>query len=163
MTESMQGRLHTPPTMLAFILAGNARFTLKSTKTETRFTYKVKRAKEIEGIPTPFFVSLLTGSNNDVDYTFVGTLFPRTTDDSLYDFVFNKKCHSVKRDAKSIMAFEWFFGKIQADMPPPDLEVWHEGRCGACGRTLTVPSSIEKGIGPECELKMRMMDELENW
>jgi hypothetical protein len=30
------------------------------------------------------------------------------------------------------------------------LEVWHEGRCGRCGRALTVPESVERGIGPEC-------------
>jgi hypothetical protein len=28
--------------------------------------------------------------------------------------------------------------------------VWHEGRCGRCGRKLTVPESIESGFGPEC-------------
>ena len=27
---------------------------------------------------------------------------------------------------------------------------WHEGRCGRCGRKLTVPESIEAGYGPEC-------------
>jgi hypothetical protein len=30
------------------------------------------------------------------------------------------------------------------------VEVWHEGTCGKCGRALTVPSSIENGLGPEC-------------
>jgi hypothetical protein len=38
-------------------------------------------------------------------------------------------------------------GKTPAEV---DLEVWHEGRCGACGRRLTVPESIERGLGPEC-------------
>jgi hypothetical protein len=33
-------------------------------------------------------------------------------------------------------------------------KVHHEGRCGRCGRTLTVPESIESGIGPECAKKM---------
>jgi hypothetical protein len=31
-----------------------------------------------------------------------------------------------------------------------NFEVWHEGKCGKCGRALTVPSSILTGIGPEC-------------
>jgi hypothetical protein len=26
----------------------------------------------------------------------------------------------------------------------------HAGKCGRCGRKLTVPQSIETGIGPEC-------------
>jgi hypothetical protein len=32
------------------------------------------------------------------------------------------------------------------------LEFWHEGRCGRCGRRLTVPDSIASGYGPECVL-----------
>jgi len=28
--------------------------------------------------------------------------------------------------------------------------VFHEGACGRCGRTLTVPESIASGFGPEC-------------
>jgi hypothetical protein len=31
------------------------------------------------------------------------------------------------------------------------MELWHEGRCGKCGRALTVPESIESGLGPVCE------------
>ena len=33
---------------------------------------------------------------------------------------------------------------------PPALEVWHEGRCGRCGRKLTTPQSVETGFGPVC-------------
>jgi predicted metal-dependent hydrolase len=37
----------------------------------------------------------------------------------------------------------------------PGFNVHHEGKCGRCGRLLTVPSSIESGIGPECSKIMR--------
>ena len=33
---------------------------------------------------------------------------------------------------------------------PKTVEVWHEGICGRCGRKLTVPESVERGLGPEC-------------
>jgi hypothetical protein len=33
-------------------------------------------------------------------------------------------------------------------------EVYHEGRCGRCNRKLTVPESIETGLGPECASKL---------
>lgn len=42
-----------------------------------------------------------------------------------------------------------WFGKT-AGQDLPECEVWHEGRCGRCGRKLTVPESIETGIGPDC-------------
>ena len=34
------------------------------------------------------------------------------------------------------------------------VEIWHEGKCGKCGRPLTVPSSIENGLGPSCLKKL---------
>lgn len=38
-----------------------------------------------------------------------------------------------------------------AGSPMPDgLEAHEESRCGRCGRQLTDPVSIERGIGPEC-------------
>jgi hypothetical protein len=33
---------------------------------------------------------------------------------------------------------------------PGDWSIMHAGTCGACGRALTAPESIERGIGPEC-------------
>ena len=33
---------------------------------------------------------------------------------------------------------------------PAGLEAFEESRCGCCGRALTDPVSIERGIGPEC-------------
>lgn len=34
------------------------------------------------------------------------------------------------------------------------MEVYHEGICGCCGRKLTHPDSIERGVGPSCFRKM---------
>lgn len=125
-----------------FILAGNATFTLTSAKTGTRFTYKIK-AKEVEGGKTLHFVSVLTGQDNEADYTFLGTIFEGR------EFRHSKKSH-IGVDAPSAKAFAWSFGRIMADSLGADATVHHEGRCGRCGRKLTVPDSIELGLGPEC-------------
>jgi hypothetical protein len=47
-------------------------------------------------------------------------------------------------------ATEWELGRDQY----PNVEVYHEGYCGRCGRTLTDPQSIERGFGPECAKKV---------
>lgn len=120
-----------------FALAGNATFTIVSKKTGTRFTYRVRQA-ETGGA---HFVSVLTGADNESDYAFLGTIFPRG--------FFHGKKSRIGADAPSAKAFAWFWrhvvqGKVDG------CEVWHEGKCGRCGRKLTVPESIETGLGPEC-------------
>ena len=48
-------------------------------------------------------------------------------------------------------AFEWLWRMLKSAKPlPPTFEFWHEGRCGKCGKKLTTPESIERGLGPEC-------------
>lgn len=129
-----------------FALAGNATLTLESLNTGAHFTYKVRQAKDKEtGEPTPgvFFVSLLNGQDNESDYMYLGLIRNGS-------FGLTKGSRAGK-EAASVRAFEFFFRSITLH---PQLVVRHEGRCGRCGRTLTVPESIDAGIGPECATKM---------
>lgn len=131
---------------LKFALAGNARLTLVSVKTGTRFTFRIK-AKDVKGgeaAKPPWFVALLNGRENDSDYTFLGTIFDdRTT------YRHGRKS-TVSPEAPSAKGFAWAWSFLAKGELPPGCEVWHEGRCGRCGRALTVPESIAMGLGPEC-------------
>jgi hypothetical protein len=122
-----------------FALAGNATFTVTSRKTGTRFTFKVRQLSET----APHFVSLMNGPDNESSYCFLGSIFNG-------DKYFHGKKSRVTPDAPSAKAFAWLW----AHRNDPDLtekvEIHHEGRCCRCGRKLTVPESIESGIGPEC-------------
>jgi hypothetical protein len=138
----MRGQL-APGTRSWYVLAGNAIITLQSVKTETRFTYKV-RIKETKGKPSVHFVKVLTGPDNNSSYTYLGTRF------SDGDFRVTRKS-KISPSAPSALAFSWF----NTHMESKAVTVWHEGRCGCCGRRLTVPESIASGIGPICEAKMR--------
>ena len=51
-----------------FVLGGNALVTLESGKTGVRYTFKVRKPDEDK----PYFVSMLTGSDNDSDYNYIG-------------------------------------------------------------------------------------------
>ncbi len=132
-----------------FMLLGNARITLLNTDTGTRFTYRVrlanKRRGDPEGTPRPWFVSVLTGSNNENDYQFFGTIFP----DSM-EFKYSFRA-SIGRDAKSVQVFAWVWENI--DSLPSNVQSWHEGKCGMCAKPLTDPESIARGIGPICAAK----------
>lgn len=126
-----------------FVYAGNAIFTLRSAKTGNRFTYKVtaKKGGDIS------FVGLLTGPNNDRDYSYLG-LLSHDTGDRLMGVGKGKSCASP--DAPSAKAFQYLLDYLWKRNDGKSLEIWHEGRCGRCGRKLTVPESVAAGLGPEC-------------
>jgi hypothetical protein len=125
---------------LQFILAGNALFTVQNTDTGNRFTFKVRKPDDTK----PHFVSVLTGSDNESSYSFLGTVFD--------------PCHyrhgrrsRISEDAPSARAFDWLFRQLSNGRPlPPQVRVCHCGKCGRCGKTLTVPESVDSGFGPEC-------------
>jgi hypothetical protein len=56
--------------LVQFITAGNALFTLENTATGNRFTFRVRQP----GDDKPHFVSAHTRSDNESDYTFLGTI-----------------------------------------------------------------------------------------
>lgn len=120
---------------LKFIFAGNSIATLVNTKTGNRFTFKVKGKKD----SNLFFVSVLT---NPDSYTYIGTVING-------QFKHGKKS-KITKDAQSVRVFDYVFNNLVSNSLPDFIEVWHEGRCGKCGRNLTVPVSIASGLGPEC-------------
>lgn len=132
--------MFTDPTATRqFVQAGNARLTIVSKKTGTRFTYRIRRPADDK----PWFVQVLTGSDNENSYTFFGTIF---TNGELR----HSRKSSIGETAPSVVAFTWFWAHLLKGNLPEGIEVHHEGRCGRCGRALTVPESIESGFGPEC-------------
>jgi hypothetical protein len=141
------------PAMLAYALAGDARFTLVSKKTGVRFTYRICLADDGK----VHFVKVLTGSDNETSYSYAAML----KDGKLIQ----TKKSTVAATAPSYLGIDWFLRLAQrasaAALAKPlreqfaktvdnSVEFWHSGRCGRCGRTLTVPESVAHGIGPEC-------------
>jgi hypothetical protein len=148
-------KLTGPAEAAQFILAGNATVTLRSMKTNLRFTYQIRQPKpKDDGRPTDTvrFVGLLSGPANETDYAYLGVL---TLGPSGWSFRRTAKSR-ISEDAPGHVAFAFFAKSLFAAQPSlhPMMEVWHEGRCGRCGRKLTVPESIANGIGPECAAKV---------
>lgn len=120
-----------------FMLAGNATLTFVSKRTGTRYTYKVRKPEK----DSPHFVKVLIGSNNESDYMFIGTIFDGKT---------FRPGRNSNPEAKNIKAFSWVWKRLIAGQFPCEVEIYHEGRCGCCGRKLTTPESITSGFGPKC-------------
>jgi hypothetical protein len=147
----MTHRYTDPAAARAFALGGNATFTIVSVQTGTRFTYKVRASEDSSSTGAAparagvFFVSLLTGDNNETNYSYLG-IIPK---DDPMTFRLTAKSRAGA-EAASVKAFTWFWRQLSSGRLPANVECWHEGSCGRCGRKLTVPSSIESGFGPEC-------------
>jgi hypothetical protein len=160
--DSFNGKLTGRDSILRFVRAGNATLTIVSRVTGTRFTYKFQRPKEWEPSPqrhvAPVFCKVMTGSDNEADFEFVGTMWPE--DNALPDgpqVYRHGRSARIGLSAPSVRALVWFLRTALHPLRSDALEqceVWHEGRCGRCGRKLTVPASVASGYGPECEGKM---------
>lgn len=141
-----------------FLTAGRAVFTLQvpaafaeANGTAAHYTFKVKFKKGANGFRDTFFVSLLTGPNNTEDFTYIGILTEsgdfRTTGKSAI------KPDSMVAQLFARLARRVFDGTAEV-IEAAGFKLHHEGACGRCGRVLTVPESVETGIGPECARKM---------
>jgi len=131
-----------------FLVGGHAVATFESRKTGARFTYKIRRADPEPGDTRepPYFVSVLIGPNNESDYQYLGCIFQKKS------YSHGRKS-KIAPDAPSAVAFGWAWGHLSAGRMPPNMTVWHEGRCGRCGRRLTTPESVASGFGPVCMTK----------
>lgn len=123
-----------------FITAGKATFTVHNDKGE-HYTYRITKKEYSWGFL--FFIGLLTGPDNESSYTYMGALR-------------DNKCGITKASKMSptslpVQVFNWAMSVIAKGKTVPEgYGILHEGHCGRCGRTLTTPESIERGIGPEC-------------
>ena len=128
-----------------FVLSGKSLFTLFNKETGNYFTFKVTKIKEEKKSSAAdiWFVSYFSGTENDADssYTFFGTIFDNGV------FRLSKKKDHLK-DKQAVKVFTWFW-ELKESLPD-QVKVFHEGRCGRCGRPLTTPKSIMSGYGPSC-------------
>lgn len=136
-----------------FILAGDAIFTIEIPEKfrndgKSHYTFKIEHVEKNERFPESWFAKTLVGPDNSTDYAYLGMLDSftgqvRTTTKSK----FAPDCHRL-RVLNRILARVWC--DDHAAYETHGFETHHEGKCGRCGRRLTVPESIETGIGPEC-------------
>jgi hypothetical protein len=133
---------------LKFMRAGKAIMTIESKKTQKHFTFRFKTPKNVnEDTPIkdiPIWVSVLTNSDNETGYEFIGTIFG--------DKYFHSKKSRISTEALSVVSFNyWFKGLVTNNANRLNmLALYHAGHCMRCGRKLTTPESIELGVGPVC-------------
>ena len=121
-----------------FIHAGNSRFTVNNTETNNRYTFNIKQSDD----KNVWFIRLLTSPNR---YTYIGII-----NRSMEALV--TKTSKFSQDSTPIQVMNWLLKHCRSQIPlPPQVNFYHEGKCGKCGRSLTTPESIESGYGPVCK------------
>lgn len=137
----------------AFLTAGEAVFTVETpadiaAKHYPHVTYKIEKVEATERWPEAYFVKVLAGPDNENDFIYVGKLN-----------TFTGQCERTAKSSLPATSFRFrllnrvlcrLWGDDGAAIESAGYKVRHEGKCGRCGRRLTVPASIESGIGPEC-------------
>lgn len=141
--DLFEAAITDPKDAMRFIYAGNALFTIVSRKTGTRFTFKVSAARGERDKSKMRFVKVLNGPDNTSSYLYLG--YVKTS--QLGVMIAGNK---GRPDADSYKAFTWIIKQLAAGKMPETVEFLHAGKCGCCGRTLTVPKSIKSGLGPIC-------------
>jgi len=132
-------QIHSAADAKAFILGGNAVFTLVSLVTGNRKTFRVRKSDS-----DVHFVEILTGPDNTSDYTYIGY------------FRNDLQMQPGRKGAPAHPAYaalDWMLMNLRIGRMPVTAEFWHEGRCARCARPLTNPESIITGFGPECAKK----------
>jgi hypothetical protein len=125
-----------------YLSAGNATFTVESTKLNKRFTYKVMHKKK-DKCAHRYMVYKMYGNDNENNYRYIGLFYADTGvykpanlgETTLYDKMFSS------------------FVKMLYDNVNPWYNTclfYKSTKCACCGRKLTTPESVELGIGPEC-------------
>ena len=137
-----------------FILAGDATFTVETPAGDHR-TYRVQHQERSDRWAACWFVKLLTGPDNTSDYSYLGKL-----DEFTGQMRLTAKS-KLGADAFAVKLLNRVLARIWADdhdaYQRHGFKVHHEGKCCRCGRRLTVPASVETGIGPECAKVMAAM------
>ena len=146
-----------------FILAGDATFTIvspplgKGAKLDpagrTHRTYRVEYSEPNNGYPEAFFVKTLTGPDNETHYSYVGILDPKTGE--VRTTAKSKHWEGTTRLTLLRRVLYRVWRAEVGEIRKHGYDVLHSGKCGRCGRKLTVPSSVESGIGPECAKHLR--------
>lgn len=133
----------------AFFTGGRAVFTIeipehfqKIHKCNPHYTYRIRNKEN------SYFVELLSGPDNGRSYSYIGLFNVETGQLALTGK------SRVTESAWSVRFFRRSMANIFENHPEAitnsGFNLHHEGKCGKCGKKLTVPESIRIGLGPKC-------------
>lgn len=136
---------------LNFLLAGKSEFVLHSTKTNEDFKFTLTKKES--------FAKKESFTNKEEYIYFVNIIIEREKiyaghikfDDKTELFIYTQgKRGQLAAEDRNIRSLMFVINKLFRCEIVGNLEIYHVGRCGRCGKKLTTPESILTGLGPTC-------------
>ncbi len=128
------------------LCASNAVFTLEGRGRS--WTFRIEEGAASNGRPPIYFVQVLTGPDNNNDFTYVGIYEPHN------GWVRLSRASKFAEDSEIVRAIRWYVGLVfnehEDQVEAAGFHIHWSCNCARCGRTLTVASSIDNRLGPEC-------------
>lgn len=143
MNKEITPIMKNPQRLLPYLTAGKCTFTLYSRKLDKRYTYHVVQDAKVKN---RYIVSLFFGNDNADyahSYRFLGLFYSDTMR------LKNNSIGTAKQDASRML--DYFLDVVSERREWPDTcEFYPSTHCARCGRKLTTPESVTRGIGPDC-------------
>lgn len=143
---------------LEFMLAGQAEFKIVSGKTGKEFYYRIikKKANEYNGEFSNKFIYWLYGGESFESIKYLGSIFYDKDSDELK---FSKGlAGSGYRNSKIVISILYLLNKVYKGKFNTNIQIYHNNKCGKCGRQLTDVRSIITGLDINCKVKLDIFD-----
>jgi hypothetical protein len=131
----------------SFVFQGKAAFTLENKETGNYVVYRIQSKKRKRNQPEErrlFDVYVRALGDGWRGNRYIGQVDRKT---GILKTTYGSDPNSV-----GIRTFNWLINKWKRlDQFEDKMNMYHMGICCKCGRDLTVPESIENGIGPQCK------------
>ncbi len=101
--------------------------------------------KNYKPVPGQFAVECKALGDKYSGYKFLGFV-------NLTDRKFKRRFHDL--NFVGYKTWVWLLKNLNRLESFEKLVIYHEGKCCKCGMPLTVPESIDSGIGPDCKKTM---------
>lgn len=131
----------------------NGKYTVRNRASGEHRTFRVRtQPADASFAPGERIVALLTGSDNENDYTGFGFV----NEDGVAVWRSKRAKPGEKRSHFEIFAELLFSLAVDGAFSPyaESYELLMSGTCAVCNRALTEPESITTGIGPVCREKV---------
>ncbi len=131
----MEHKMTDTEAIRKFIYGGKAVFTIRSQTSGKHWSFSIRETKKKDG----FFVF---GLGYQQEFSYMGLI-----KHDRYHITANSQYSS---DNERHLIIAHLLEYIRRGALHKKFEFFHEGKCGVCGRPLTDPESIERGLGPVC-------------